>query len=200
MGFTSYGNFNGSFRGPETGDVTCGRPLNVYQLGMKIVQAKLPTTLTNKDVLAAYPVAVDNRVGAANTGPITGMNPNVLEVTALGTTATAVGFALVGPVDSIDSDGGVGYAHTGGLVNVGLLGSGLEVYLPASANLANVAAGWRGKLIWDATNLCLDVYTTGDDSLTLTIKSALVDGYKLKKNASSGLVEYVATKAIKVQL
>lgn len=198
MGFTSYGNFNGSFRGPETGDVTCGKPLNVYQLGMKIVQAKLPTSLTNKDVLAAYPVAVDNRVGAANTGPITGMNPNVLEVTALGTSATAVGFALMGPVDSIDADGGVGYAHTGGLINVGLYGSGLEVYLPASANLANVSVG--SKLIWDATNLCLDIYVSGDDSVPVKIKSALVDGWKLKKNASTGLVEYVATKAIKVQL
>ena len=198
MGFTAYGNFNGSFRGPETGDVTCGRPLNVYQFGMKIVQAKLPTTLTNKDVLASYPVALDNRVGGANTGPITGMNPNVLEVTALGTTGSINGFALMGPIDSIDSDGGVGYAHTGGLVNVGLLGSGLEVYLPASANLANVAPGT--KLIWDATNLCLDVYVSGDNSLSLTLKSALVDGWKLKKNASTGLVEYVATKAIKVQL
>ena len=100
-------------------------------------------------------------------------------------------------VDQVDSDGGVGYAHTGGLVNVGLYGSGIEVYLPASANLANVSAST--KLIWDATNLCLDVWSTGD-AVPVKIKSALVDGYKLKKNASTGLVEYVATKAIKVQL
>jgi hypothetical protein len=95
-------------------------------------------------------------------------------------------------------DGGDGYCHIGGLVNVGYIGSGVEVYLPASSDCANIAT--TTGLIWDATNAELDVKAAEDTALAIHFIGALVDGYKLKKNASSGLVEWVATKCIRCKL
>ena len=195
--------FGSPFIGASSAAPLCGMPTN-YQFAMtKMRQAQIKSDVTAKTIFAGQPVIIDNRVGAPGTAQIAGFNADVLEITALATTTALVmtvgGFVLTSDLDQVDSDGGVAYAHAGDLVNVGLIGSGIEVWLPASADCANIAL--TTGLCWDSTNAELDVPASSELTITgLKVLSSLVDGYKLKKNATSGLIEWVACKCIKVQL
>lgn len=195
--------FSGAFIGANSAAPLCGMPTNISNAMTKIRQAQINTGVTAKTVFAGQPVIIDNRVGNPGTSQLVGFNSDVLEITALATTTASVmtvgGFVLCSHLDQVDTDGGTGYAHLGDLVNVGLIGSGVEVWLPASADCANIAL--TQGLMWDSTNGELDVPPGSELTITgLKVLSSLTDGYKLKKNASSGLVEWVATKCIKVQL
>ena len=195
--------FGGGFVGPSSAAPLCGMPTNVQFAMSKMRQAQIKSDVTAKTIFAGQPVIIDNRVGAPGTAQIAGFNADVLEITALATTTSSVmtvgGFVLCSDLDRVDSDGGTAYAHAGDLVNVGLIGSGIEVYLPASSDCANIAL--TQGLCWDSTNAELDVPASSELTITgLKVLGSLVDGYKLKKNATSGLMEWVATKCLKVQL
>lgn len=195
--------FGTPFIGASSASPLCGRPTNLQFAMTKMRQAQIKSDVTAKTIFASQPVIIDNRVGAPGTAQIAGFNADVLEITALATTTSSVmtvdGFVLASNLDQVDADGGVGYAHAGDLVNVGLLGSGIEVWLPASADCANIAVSTG--LYWDSTNAELDVPASGEKTITgLKVLSSLTDGYKLKENATSGLIEWVATTCIKVQL
>lgn len=193
--------FGTPFRGNSSASPLCGMPTNMSFAMTKMRQAQIVSSATVKTIFASQPVIIDNRIGNVGTDQLYGMNSDTLEITALATTTSSVmtigGFVLCSDLDRVDEDGGVAYAHVGDLVNVGLIGSGIETWLPASADCANIAL--TQGLFWDSTLAELDVPT---NELTPGIKilSALTDGYKLKKNATSGLMEWVATKCIKVQL
>lgn len=194
--------FGSPFIGASSAAPLCGMPTNFAYSMSKIRQAQIKSDVTAKTIFAGQPVIIDNRVGAPGTAQINGFNADVLEITALGTTTslamTVGGFVLCSDLDKVDADGGTGYAHAGDLVNVGLIGSGVEVYLPASADCANIAL--TQGLCWDSTNAELDVPASSELTIGLKVLGSLVDGYKLKKNATSGLMEWVATKCLKVQL
>lgn len=198
MNQTAFGN---AFIGAFSASPLCGMPTNFAYSMSKIRQAQIKSDVTAKTIFAGQPVIIDNRVGAPGTAQIAGFNADVLEITALATTdssaSTVCGFVLCSDLDKVDTDGGTGYAHAGDLVNVGLLGSGVETWLPASADCANIALSVG--LYWDSTNAELDV-PTNEKTIPLKVLSSLTDGYKLKKNATSGLMEWVATKCLKVQL
>jgi hypothetical protein len=194
--------FANSFTGNSSAYPLCGMPTNIGFAMQKMRQAQIASGITAKTIFAGQPVIIDNRVGNPGTGQIVGLNADVLSITALATTTdtvnTVCGFVLCSDLDRVDEDGGVAYAHVEDIVNVGLLGSGLEVWLPASADCANIAL--TQGLYWDSTNAELDVPAASELTIPLKVLSALTDGYKLKKNASSGLMEWVATKCVKVQL
>lgn len=194
--------FGSPFIGASSASPLCGMPTNLSFAMTKMRQAQIKSDVTAKTIFAGQPVIIDNRVGDPGTSQIKGFNADVLEITALATTTSSVmtvgGFVLCSDLDKVDTDGGTGYAHAGDLVNVGLIGSGIEVWLPASADCANIAL--TTGLCWDSTNAELDVPASSELTIGLKVLSSLVDGYKLKKNGTSGLVEWVATKCIKVQL
>jgi hypothetical protein len=194
--------FGSPFIGASSAAPLCGMPTNLQFAMTKMRQAQIKSDVTAKTIFAGQPVIIDNRVGAPGTAQIAGFNADVLEITALATTtssaSTVCGFVLCSDLDKVDTDGGTGYAHAGDLVNVGLIGSGVETYLPASADCANIAL--TTGLCWDSTNAELDVPASSELTIGLKVLGSLVDGYKLKKNATSGLMEWVATKCLKVQL
>ena len=193
--------FSNPFRGPSSASPLCGMPTNLSYSMTKMRQAQIVSSATVKTIFASQPVIIDNRIGNVGTDQLYGMNSDTLEITALATTTASVmtvgGFVLCSNLDKTDEDGGVAYAHVADLVNVGLIGSGIETWLPASSDCANIAL--TTELYWDSTNAELDVPST-EKTIPLKILSALTDGYKLKKNASTSLVEWVACKCIKVQL
>lgn len=193
--------FGTPFRGPSSASPLCGMPTNLSFAMTKMRQAQIASGITAKTVFAGQPVIIDNRIGNVGTDQLYGMNSDTLEITALATTTASVmtvgGFVLCSDLDQVDADGGVAYAHLSDLVNVGLIGSGIETWLPASADCANIAL--TQGLFWDSTNAELDV-PSNELTIGLKVLSALTDGYKLKKNATSGLMEWVATKCVKVQL
>ncbi len=201
MGVTSQSTFGTPFRGNNSALPLCGMATNLEFAMTKMRQAKLPAATTAKTIYAGQPVAIDNRVGAANTTDGTGFNSSSLEITGLAATpALTAGFVLCGDMDQTDVDGGSAYAQRGLFCNIGLIGSGIETWLPCEAGYANAALTTASY--WDATNLCLSATpaTVGDAAFTIKLLSSVVDGYKLKKNASTSLVEWIATKCIKVQL
>jgi hypothetical protein len=193
---TDNGQFTNAFVGASSAAPLCGRINNLYTLGSRLKQAKVGNSLTQKVILAGLPVQLDNRVGTPGTNQIAGFNADVLEITALGTlTANIAGFALAGDEDIIDVDGGVGYAHVGMLTNVGLIGSGIETWLPCDAALANVTT--LTPVCWASGVLTA---TLGSDTaLPIKLLSAVVDGYYLKVD-TDGYVNWTACKCIRVQL
>lgn len=199
MNQTTFGN---AFIGASSASPLCGMPTNLQFAMTKMRQAQIKSDVTAKTIFAGQPVIIDNRVGDPGTAQINGFNSDVLEITALATTTALVmtvgGFVLCSDLDKVDTDGGTAYAHAGDLTFVGLIGSGIEVYLPASSDCANIAL--TTGLCWDSTNAELDVPASSELTIGLKVLGSLVDGYKLKKNATSGLIEWVATKCLKVQL
>lgn len=195
MGRTSIETFDNAFYGSNTAIPLCGTVVNKRECMGNLIQALLSTDLSDKDVVAGNPVIMNNVVTDSGTDQMGGMNADTFEITGLGSTAID-GFLLTSDMDIQDSDGGAPYAHTGLLYNVATYKSGVETWLPCEAALAGVVA--NTPLYWDTTNLYLTATVTNDE-LPIKMISAVVDGLYLFKNATSGLIEWVATKCVKVK-
>lgn len=198
MGRTSISVFDSPFVGSNTANPLCGTIVKKYESMGNIIQALLSTSLDDKDVLPGNPVVINNLVTGSGTNQATGMNADTMEISALATTAVD-GFLLCSMMDYQDDDGGVPYPHVGLLANVATYGSGVETWLPCDSALSGVALST--PLWWNTTNLYLAEVTDTGTQNTLPIKmvSAVVDGYYQFKNATSGLVEWISTKCVRVK-
>lgn len=184
------GNYNGkSFLGSNSAKPICGHFLRDLYRG-EISQAKVTT---DDVVFSGCPVEVKNSNigGSENAGK--GMNPNVLSITKKATADTEVsGFVLESPTDILQFGETAPRPLKNQVTNVALIGSGIEVYLPADASLVGIAM--NSKLKWDFTAGALKVDATG----TITPLGPVVDGVKYVED--SGSVSFADTKVIKVKL
>lgn len=181
------GNYNGkSFIGNSSAKPIVGVPLRgIYTFDLS--QGKL----TGDDIiLPGEPVKAVNKSSEA-TGAGKALNPNVLELSKP-TAADISGFLLTNETDVIDFGQDAPRAYKGQIVNVALLGSRTEVYLPVDSKVTG--ANVNSKLLWDFTNNNLKVDATG----TIELLGPVVDGVKFKNSA--GVISYEACKVAKVRL
>lgn len=182
------GNYNKkSFIGNSSAKPIVGVPLRgIYTFDLN--QGKL----TGDDIiLPGEPVKAVNKSSGA-TGAGKGLNPNVLLLSKPTTDADISGFMLVNETDVIDFGQEAPRAYKGQIVNVALLGSRTEVYLPVANEVVDLNV--NSKLLWDsaANNLKPDV--TG----TIELLGPVVDGVKFKNSA--GVTSYEDCKVAKVRL
>lgn len=182
------GNYNGkSFIGNSSAKPIVGVPLRgIYTFDLS--QGKL----TSDDIiLPGEPVKAVNQT-SASTGAGKALNPNVLALSKPADGSDISGFLLTNETDIIDFGQDAPRAYKGQVVNVALLGSRVEVYLPVAAGVANVNT--NSKLLWDSTNGNLKVDTTG----TIELLGPVVDGVKFKLDGDN--VAYEDCKVAKVRL
>lgn len=185
---------NNAFQGQGT-PVMCGEVLNK---GYDI--SNLTQVMNNgadKALVAGIPCAIANQ--AANTTfPIAGTNPSNLVATVATTTGDISGVILAGQTDIASRSGGAPYAQNGEICNVGTFGSGIEVFVKANANTANINI--NTTVYWDLTNGELTTVAPATNPVAFAGKviGGLVDAVSLQ--TVSGLVQWTACKALKVRL
>ena len=182
------GNYNKKgFIGNSSAKPIVGVPLRgIYTFDLS--QGKL----TGDDIiLPGEPVKAVNKLSNA-TGAVKVSNSNVLELSKPKTVADISGFLLANDTDVIDFGQDAPRAYKGQIVNVALLGSRTEVYLPVEATVAG--ANVNKKLLWDFEKGCLKEDTTG----TIELLGPVVDGVKFENTA--GVISYENFKVAKVRL
>lgn len=185
----SVDNYNGlSFIGSSSNKPIAGVVTNLDR--HTVSQARLKAT----DILpSGYPVKVTNDSSTV-TGAGRQLNPNVLNADKAAAAADVSGFLLVNETDILQMGEKAPRAYTGQLVNVALVGSLAELYLPCDGSVQNVNV--NSKVAWDFTNNVLKVDTAG----TIQIIGPVVDGVRFKLNANNDAVEYENCKVVKVRL
>lgn len=181
------GNYNKkSFIGNSSAKPIVGVPLRgIYTFDLS--QGKL----TGDDIiLPGEPVKAVNT--SSKTGAGKGLNPNVLTLSKTTTDTDISGFMLVNETDVIDFGQEAPRAYKGQIVNVALLGSRTEVYLPVAEGVSDLNV--NSKLLWDSTNNNLKQDATG----TIELLGPVVDGVKFKNSA--GVISYEDCKVAKVRL
>lgn len=165
-------NLEGSFVSPNTHKPIVGtyaRNFNVDGLS----QARV----TTNDLISGSLVKITtSNVGSANAG--SALNPNAFEIASLATSvADADGIVLVSPNDIVGLKDVAGQPKAGQIALVGLLGSGLKVWLKidsASALTAKVSL----KAKWSYTQKG-GVKLDNAGTLDLKLSSSVVDGVEL---------------------
>lgn len=199
MGINTLRTFKDGFL-QQGGTVLCGEIQGLPEFAGRVEQAF--NMLADKTLLQGMPISISNKVlGTDTTQLLNAYNPRSLNIVALGTSAADTdGFCVWGDTDIGDIDGSVGYPRSGVLTRVALIGSGLRVFLPADASLSGVFL--KSPVYYDnATGMLkLSTNATTNPPLPIKIVGSLVDGKKVMKNATTNVIEWVATKAILVQL
>lgn len=160
-----------------TGVALCGFRQNQYTIGAFTTQAKIGN-LDPKTLLSCTPVSIKNDNAEANgTDMFTGFNPKTfaVEKAVASNTDKIDGFILEDGMYVTDEAGNAGIPLEHGTVQVGKIGSGVQVFLPANANLVNV--NLSTVLYWDPTNK--EITTTSADMIALTgvqLLSSVVNG------------------------
>lgn len=194
------GNYNGQFIGNSSAKPIVGVCLSDLYKG-NVQQARVSPLFVGQAYQGAAVTIKNEAVTGTKAGE--GLNPNVLEITAYATSqATLSGFILEAPnmllPDSSFDAAPVAPAYA--ITNVALLGSGVEIYLPAAANLVNAQVG-SPSLVWDFTNKCVATPAKTTDPTYLTAISPVVDGLIVKYDSTTGnQAAFVAGKVIKVKL
>lgn len=184
------GNYNGkSFLGSHSQRPICGVFLRDLYKG-SLSQAKVGAGL---NVYPGCPVQIKNQTNTTRVAK-SGLNPNVLLITALAakTTTPICGFVLESPTDVLQFGEVAPSAVEGQVVNVALLGSGVELYLPCKDDALNIEMIKR--LDWDFGTGTLGVSAAG----TITPLGPVIDGIKYVE--TSGAISYAETKCIRVRL
>lgn len=189
LNINGIGNYNGkSFLGNNSAKPICGIFLRELFRG-NLYQAKVNTDTL---VFPGVPVTIKNTNVDTNAG--VQMNPNVLSITAVATADAEVsGFLLESPTDVMQWGEVAAHALKTQVVNVALIGSGVELYLPADAGLADIQLGVN-NLVWDFGNKCVKAGANG----YITGLSPVVDGVAFAED--SGSVIFKDVKVIKVKL
>lgn len=192
LNINGIGNYNGkSFLGNSSAKPICGMFLRDLFRG-SIYQAKVDT---QSIVYPGLPVTIKNASTESAAG--VGLNPNILSITNVSTADSEVsGFLLESPTDVMSWGEVAAHALKTQIVNVALLGSGVELYLPAGDDLANTQIGVN-NLVWDFTNNCVKAATTQGGGY-ITGLSPVVDGVAFIANGDA--VEFKDSKVIKVKL
>lgn len=182
-------NFTGkSFLGSNSAKPICGHFLRDLYRG-DISQARVDT---GDVVYPGAPIQIKNSAGSAS-GAGKGLNPNVLSVSKLAASAAEVsGFLLESPTDILSFGETAARPYKNQVVNVALIGSGVEVYLPADDSLQNI--DMRSRLAWDFASMSLKAAAAG----TIAPLGPVVDGVKYV--VSGGEASFADTKCIRVRL
>lgn len=190
--------YNGKYLRPNSAKPIAGVcTLTAYK--RPLVQAKVSSDYAIPGTAVSVTTSA---AGETNAG--TNLNPNVLVLdgkTAV-TATTFSGFVVSSPTD-VQPEGSKGaFAIKNQIVDVALLGSQAELYLPIKTGEGNSINVASAAVYWDATNN--ELTTTKKDTniaiANLRILSQIVDGVKLKFNSSSNTAEYEDCKVVKVKL
>lgn len=192
LNINGIGNYNGkSFLGNSSAKPICGVFLRDLFKG-SIYQAKVNTDTL---VYPGAPITIKNTSSVSEAGA--GLNPNVLSISAVATSDSEVsGFLLESPTDVMSWGEVAAHALKTQIVNVALIGSGVELYLPAGDALNEIQLS-ANNLVWDFSNNCVkaaDISAKG----YITGLSPVVDGVAFTINADA--VEFKDSKVIKVRL
>ena len=176
-------NFNNSFVGFSSQKPICGHFLN-DMFKHNISQAKVNT---QEVIYPGIPVQIKNYDSSQLN------NLNVLNITKKAENANELdAFILSSPTDVVLFGNQVALPLYTQIINVALIGSGVELYLPADASLADVSVS--SKLLWDFTTQTLKVLDLG----YITLLSPIVDGIRYIEK--DGKVIYENTKCVKVRI
>lgn len=185
------GNYNGkSFLGSSSAKPIVGKVLRSIYRG-NTTQGKL--SITSGFAYQGLPVKALN-TNLSSTAAGAGLSPNVLSLTVATADADVSGFLVENPTDVLEHGKTAPSAQDGQIVSVALLGSGVELYLPVNANVANVNV--NSKLAWNFTNGNLEVSATG----TIDLLGPVVDGIKFATNAAGDDVVFEDCKVAKVRV
>ena len=169
-----------------TGVALCGFVQNQYDLSANTLQAKIGALEPNT-LLPCTPVVIKNDNTKANgTDNMTGFNPKTFVINKAVAASSDVidGFILESPQNMVDNSGNGGLPLPHGIVPIGKIGSGIQVFLPCNANLVGVALST--VLYWDPTNNELTTSNTSTCALTgVQLLSSVVNGKKRKLNVDT---------------
>lgn len=192
MSFNSVGSFNGSFLGSNSSKPICAvASTDFYKLSIQ--QAILSI---DDLVVPGTPVNIKN-TATSGTNAGKGLNPNVLTISSVASANDAFeGFVLVSDTDVLYENDKAPHPVKGQVVNVAVLNSGIELYVPCDATVADLDI--TTALYWDVTNNCLTTTQVGNVALSIMVLSPVVDGVTFVANA--GVCEYKNTKCVKVRI
>lgn len=174
--FNEVGNYNGQFIGNSSAKPICGQFVRSFQNGNQITQARIDAV----EVVPGMPVCVKTNANAGLKAD-KGLNPNVNYIVGKGSSAgteannnVITGFLLESPTDLLLESDSVSAPVEGQIVDVALLGSGVQVYLPVNAT--DVAGGLltTQKLAWDDASNALKKSANGN----ISIVGPVVDGVR----------------------
>lgn len=186
------GNYNGnSFLGNSSAKPIVGKVLRTI-FSFDITQGKLDT-----DTLIApgTPVKVSNSEVSTSSGAGKQLNPNVVKIEAIAAASDISGFLLINETDILDMGATAPRAYKGQIVNVALLGSRAEIYLPVDSTVSGINT--NTKLYWDTTTSTLKP-GTADNAGIIELLSPVVDGIKFEVSGDD--VVYKDCKVAKVRL
>lgn len=182
-----------------TGVALCGFVQNQYDLSANTLQAKIGSLEPNT-LLPCTPVVIKNDNTEANgTDNMTGFNPKTFVINKAVSASSDVidGFILESPQNMVDNSGNGGLPLPHGIVPVGKIGSGIQVFLPCNANLVGVALSTA--LYWDPTNNELTNSNSSTCALSgVQLLSSVVNGKKRKLNVDT--VEWTDVTCVLVEL
>lgn len=192
MAFNSVGSFNGQFVGSNSSKPICAVVASdFYKLALQQAILDIDTL-----VVPGTPVNIKNKAhSGSNAGK--GLNPNVLSITSVASANEAFeGFVLVSDTDVLYESDKAPHPVKGQVINVAVLNSGIELYVPCDANIVGIDI--TSAIYWDVTNNCLTTTADGNVALNVTLLSPVVDGVTFVAN--NGNCEYKNTKCVKVRL
>lgn len=186
MDFNKVENYNNkSFLGSSSSKPIVGVVAN-NGTGFGIIQAKL----TIDGAYVGAPVAITNNShGTSNAGE--GLNPNVLHITEIGGNNIS-GFILESQSDVVLNGSTAASPQKNQVINVGIIGSGIETYLPVVASVAN--KNINTKLSYDDNEKALKEDVNGKIALV----GPVVDGVKYVLDG--GITTFKDTKVVRVRL
>lgn len=164
---------------PIVGHLTKTNFLNLVQ------NAKLDGT---DAIVAGTPLTIKTISGAD------GLNPNTFIATKATSADDLSGFSIASNTDIVSQDTEAPMAYPTQIINVAILGSGVELYLPVSSSDTTLLAGninLNQALSYDFDNGGVKIDTTG----TIKAFSNVLDGVKAKDDGS-----FESCKVIKVIL
>lgn len=191
MAFIDNGIFTNSFRGNQHSLPIVGGFENQQRDGVKVVQAVLSTTATAGNYSIGSAVEVENSIASVanqdvHTGYITQLATQVEEIS---------GFVLRSATDIILEGQTAPALISGYTYNIGLIGSGIETWLPCDTSLQNVSL--QQALTWDFTTQVLKKNTSGT-ALNIKLLSAVTQGVAVK--FTTNVPSFYITTVVKVQL
>lgn len=184
---------------PATGMTICGFAEDQYLHG-KTAQASVGSVPVNTLLPCTAVVITNDTTPATGTQGMKGFNPNsyvISKVVADGDQDVVSGFVLEGNNTLVDENGSGGLPMEGGRVNIGLIGSGTEVFLPCADDMIGFTLSF--PVYWNPTTGLITKQHEGSALLIgASVVSSVVDGVKRKLNGEK--VEWETVKCVKVRL
>ncbi len=218
MSLVDSSQFAGSFQGSTSYIPLVGVILNKFEDYENLGQYKYEIAPGVGQAVAGNPIKVLNQAGGDSESAIEGLNSMIGAITEKSSVGAEIdGFLAQSPTDIVPIEGGEAFPVQGFLSFVGIIGSGIRMWLPADATLADVemnsvsvgannAAGtvYTKALTWDiAGGKLIALDKTADPTeiiLPIRILSTLVDAKQLIYDNGTGKATWTDVKAVMVQL